>query len=176
MERVPQLLCLSVHRKKNPPPVSLSCLFSTYENWTGWILVKNGPVMLVAFIFCQTPWVQKHLMSATKYHQCLKSKRLLLHFPTTWFFVDNAVNILITIKPVDPVLPSKRKEGAAVVVALQLLPACLEAIRTREPTLMFEPKEGKEREERCRHLIYAPALLLHLLFYFETCRRKLLVP
>lgn len=70
------------------------------------------------------------------------------------FAVDNAVNILITIKPVDPVLASKRNEGAAVVVVLQLPAACLEAIRTREPTLMFEPKEGKEREERCRHLIY----------------------
>lgn len=49
------------------------------------------------------------------------------------FAVVNAVNILITIKPVDPVSPSKRNEGAA-----QLPSACLEAIRTREPTLMFQ--------------------------------------
>lgn len=62
------------------------------------------------------------------------------------FAVVNAVNILINIKPVDPILPSKRNEGAAVV--LQLPAACLGAIRTREPTLMFEPEEGKEREEK----------------------------
>lgn len=83
------------------------------------------------------------------------------------FAVVNAVNILIIIKPADPVLPSKRNEGAAVVVALQQPAACLEAIGTQEPTLMFEPKEGKEREERCRRLIYviiwpAPASFIFL--------------
>lgn len=116
-------------------------------------------------------------MYVTKYHQCLKSKTSAALPFYIQFAVVNAVNILIIIKPVDPVLPSKRNDGAAVVVALQLPAACLEAIRTREPTLMFEPEEGKEREERCRRLMYviirpAPAFS----FVFETCRGKLLVP